>query len=114
MGFVRNCHPVQLAREGHWERIPTWDREFAALPEPEVLRLYGHVYVSEPGVFVPFTRLGQFVSTGDRCGELVFPENPERAAIPIHFERSGVVVCQRHPARVDRGDCVAHLAGPDE
>ena len=90
------------------------DREFAALPEPEVLRLYGHVYVSEPGVFVPFTRLGQFVSTGDRCGELVFPENPERAAIPIHFERSGVVVCQRHPARVDRGDCVAHLAGPNE
>lgn len=89
------------------------DRQFDEIPDPQVLRLFGHVYVPEPGVFVPFTRLGQSVSAGDPCGELIFPENPERPAIPIHFERAGVVVCQRHPARVDRGDCVAHLAGPD-
>lgn len=87
------------------------DRTFDPLPEPQVLRLFGHVYVPEPGVFVPATDLSQSVEKGDLCGHLIFPENPMRDAIALHFEKSGTVVCQRHPARVDRGDCVAHLAG---
>ena len=64
------------------------------------------------GVFVQATRLGDTVAEGDLCGELLFPENPARAPIPLHFEAAGDVVCQRHPARVERGDCVAHLARP--
>ena len=35
-----------------------------------------------------------------------------RAPIPLYFEAAGDVVCQRHPARVERGDCLAHLARP--
>jgi uncharacterized protein len=87
------------------------DRQFDPLPEPQVLRLFAHVYVPEPGVFIPATVLGQSVQQGDLCGHLMFPENPMRVPIALHFERAGDVVCQRHPARVDRGDCVAHLAG---
>ncbi|OSQ55736.1 hypothetical protein MCRY_20205 [Marivita cryptomonadis] len=89
------------------------DRHFDPLPEPQVLRLFGHVYVPEPGVFVPATELDDAVKAGDLCGQLIFPENPQRPAIDMLFERAGDVVCQRHPARVDRGDCVAHLAGPE-
>jgi len=81
-------------------------------PPPEVLRLFGHVYAPEPGVFVPATGLGQVVNAGDLCGEVVFPETPQRPPEEVRFDASGVVVCQRHPARVERGDCVAHLAAP--
>jgi predicted deacylase len=91
------------------------DRRFDPLPPPQVLHIFGpraYVYAPEPGVFVPATRLGEVVGEGDLCGELVFPENPGRAPIPIHFEAAGDLVCQRHPARVERGDCLAHLARP--
>lgn len=87
------------------------DATFDPLPEPQVLRLYGHVYAPDAGVFVPETALGQTVEPGERCGELIFPENPLRDPVPLHFEQAGDVVCQRHPARVERGDCVAHVAG---
>lgn len=88
---------------------------FEPLPEPEVLSVFGteaYVYASDPGVFVPAVRLGDTVRKGDLCGHLYFPETPERAAVEMVFEGSGDVVCQRHPARVERGDCLAHLARP--
>jgi predicted deacylase len=28
----------------------------------------------------------------------------------VSFQRAGMVICKRHPGRVERGDCVAHLA----
>lgn len=93
------------------------DTKFEDLPPPQALRVFGpsaYVYVPEPGVFVPETELGDEVARGDRCGELIFPENPSRAPIAVHFNAAGTVVCKRHPARVDRGDCVAQLAGPAE
>ena len=82
-------------------------------PEPEVLHIFGpkaYVYAPEAGVFVPSTELSQHVVPGDLCGEVLFPENPGRAPISVSFEGEGVVVCRRHPGRVERGDCVAHLA----
>lgn len=89
------------------------DTTLPALPAPQALRIFGpraYVYAPDAGVFVPHTRLGDTVAEGDVCGELVFPENPGREAIVLRFEGAGDVVCQRHPARVERGDCVAHLA----
>lgn len=82
-------------------------------PEPEELHIFGpkaYVYAPEPGVFVPATELSQKVEAGDLCGEVLFPENPGRTAVPVFFENGGDVVCRRHPGRVERGDCVAHLA----
>lgn len=91
------------------------DAKLPALAPPQALRIFGppaYVYAPDGGVFVPATRLGDAVSEGDICGELLFPENPARDPIVLRFEGAGDVVCQRHPARVERGDCLAHLARP--
>jgi predicted deacylase len=91
------------------------DRRFDPLPPPRSLRIFGsraYVYAPDAGVFVPAARLGDAVAEGDLCGELLFPENPARAPVPVHFEAAGDLVCQRHPARVEAGDCLAHLAQP--
>lgn len=84
-----------------------------AEPDPEVLHVFGpeaYVYAPEAGVFVPATELSQHVEPGEPCGEVLFPENPGRPPIPVPFDGEGVVVCRRHPGRVECGDCVAHLA----
>jgi hypothetical protein len=39
-----------------------------------------------------------------------FVDNPGRAPVPCSFRAAGLAVCQRHFGRVERGDCVAHLA----
>ncbi|MDG2405575.1 MAG: succinylglutamate desuccinylase/aspartoacylase family protein [Paracoccaceae bacterium] len=68
------------------------------------------VYAEESGVFEPATKLGDFVNSGDLCGHIVFPENPNRKELGVYFVSSGYVVCKRHLGRVEPGDCVAHLA----
>ncbi len=80
------------------------------LPTPKVMRVLGHVYAPEPGVFEPATELGDYVEAGDLCGHVLFPDNPGRAPVPVHFQAEGDVVCKRHPGQLERGDCVAHLA----
>lgn len=85
------------------------------LPSPQALRIFGapaHAYAYDAGVFVSAVELGQVVAAGDLCGEVLFPEAPLRATVPVYFDGSGVVICKRHPARVEPGDCVAQLAAP--
>lgn len=85
------------------------------LPKPRTLYIPGpeaYVYAPEPGVFEPATNLSDLVQSGDLCGHVLFPDNPGRAPLPVAFEGAGEVVCKRHPGRVERGDCVAHLATP--
>jgi predicted deacylase len=69
-----------------------------------------YVYAPEPGLFEPFCELGEMVKAGQPCGQVVFPDNPGRDPILCHFKRDGLLVCKRHPGRIERGDCVAHLA----
>lgn len=91
------------------------DARFDAPPEPQTLVIFGpraYVYADDPGVFLPAVRLGDEVREGDLCGHVYFPETPARAPVAMLFQGDGVVVCQRHPARVERGDCLAHLARP--
>jgi uncharacterized protein len=68
------------------------------------------VYAPEAGLFEPFTLLGDRVEAGQVCGQVHFVDDPGREAMPCSFRASGMVVCKRHPGRVERGDCVAHLA----
>lgn len=85
----------------------------ADFPKPEMIHVFGpqaYIYAPEPGVFEPATELGDHVRSGDLCGHVLFPDNPVRTPIPVLFEAEGDVVCKRHPGRVERGDCVAHLA----
>ncbi|MFW5681269.1 MAG: succinylglutamate desuccinylase/aspartoacylase family protein, partial [Pseudomonadota bacterium] len=68
------------------------------------------VYAPAPGLFEPAVRLGDWVRAGDLAGHVHFVDDPARAAVPCHFRADGMAVCKRHPGRVERGDCVFHLA----
>ena len=69
-----------------------------------------YVYAPEPGLLEHTANLGAEVQKGDLAGLVHFVDNPAREPVPCYFRRSGLVVCQRHFGRVERGDCVAHLA----
>ena len=47
---------------------------------------------------------------GQLCGLVHFVDNPGRAPEACHYDRDGMVICKRHYGRVERGDCVVHLA----
>jgi predicted deacylase len=69
-----------------------------------------YVYAREAGLLEPSVPLGAEVKRGDLAGLIHFIDNPAREPVPCHFRHAGMVVCQRHFGRVERGDCVAHLA----
>ncbi|MCB2028640.1 MAG: succinylglutamate desuccinylase/aspartoacylase family protein, partial [Rhodoferax sp.] len=68
-----------------------------------------YVYANEAGLLEPLVDLGAEVQAGDPAGRIHFIDNPGREPVTCHFRRAGMVVCQRHFGRVERGDCVAHL-----
>ncbi len=68
------------------------------------------VYAPEPGLFEPAVRLGDRVEAGQEAGRVHFVDNPARSPVPCHFQAGGMVICKRHYGRVERGDCVFHLA----
>jgi predicted deacylase len=84
-------------------------------PEPRPTRMFEvpdqacFVYAPDAGVFEPATAIGDTVRKGDLCGRVHYVDDPARPPTPCFFKRDGVVVCQRHPARCERGDCLAHL-----
>ena len=88
----------------------------APLPPPRGTRMVEvssrdhYVYATEGGLLEPLVDLGAEVRQGDLAGQIHFVDNPARAPVACHFRRAGMVVCQRHFGRVERGDCVAHLA----
>jgi predicted deacylase len=69
-----------------------------------------YVFSTSAGVFEPLVELGQNVAAGDPCGLIHYIEEPLREPVLYRFAASGLVVCKRQPARVERGDCLAHLA----
>ena len=69
-----------------------------------------YVQATEPGLLEPLVDLGTEVEKSQLAGQIHFVDNPARAPVPVYFRRAGMVVCQRHFGRVERGDCVAHLA----
>ncbi|MEO8857238.1 MAG: succinylglutamate desuccinylase/aspartoacylase family protein [Burkholderiaceae bacterium] len=69
-----------------------------------------YVYAPEAGLLEPAVDLGAEVQMGELAGWVHFVDNPARPPVPCHFRRAGLVICQRHFGRVERGDCVAHLA----
>ena len=71
-----------------------------------------YVYADEPGLFEPATQLGDLVGAGQLCGHIHFVDDIARQSAACHFRSAGIVICKRHLGRVERGDCVAHLAVP--
>jgi uncharacterized protein len=69
-----------------------------------------YVYTEEAGLFEPAVELGDWIKKDQVAGWTHFIDNPGRKPIPSHFHMDGQVVCRRHFGRVERGDCVFHLA----
>jgi len=76
----------------------------------QVDRAAHYVYAYDAGLFEPQVELGDTVKKGELAGRVVFPDAPWREPVPVRFPGDGVVVCKRVPARVERGDCLYHLA----
>lgn len=73
-----------------------------------------YVYAPDGGLFEPFHELGTWIEEGAPCGQVVFVDDPLREPVVCHFRAAGMLICKRSPGRVERGDCVAHLAVPFE
>ena len=76
----------------------------------EVKNRFYFVLAPDAGLFEPAVELGDWVTEGQLCGQVHFVDNPVRAPVPAHFRTAGMVICKRRFGRVERGDCVAHLA----
>jgi predicted deacylase len=88
-------------------------KDWADAAKPRRMAVPGqdwYVYAPQPGLFEPAVELGATIRAGDLCGHVHFVDDPARPAVPCHFKKDGLVICQRHYGRVERGDCVAHLA----
>ena len=68
------------------------------------------VYARDEGLFEPYVDLLAEVKKGEPAGAIHHPETPWEAPTICHFEHDGLVICERIPARVQRGDCLFHLA----
>jgi predicted deacylase len=64
----------------------------------------------EAGVMELAVDLGEQVEAGQLCALIHSPESPERHPLEVRFRRTGLVICKRPMARVERGDVLAHLA----
>ncbi len=69
-----------------------------------------YVYAEDEGVFEATVALEDVVEPG-QLAALIHPvETPWRAPYEARFAQAGTVVCARVPGRVERGDCLFHLA----
>ena len=69
-----------------------------------------YIFAPAAGLFEPFLRLGDEIEAGQVLGRIHFVDDPERDPAIARFSKAGLLVCKRHIARVERGDCLAHLA----
>jgi predicted deacylase len=68
------------------------------------------VLAPDAGLFEPFAELGDTVEAGQPCGQVHFVDDPGREPVVARFRAGGMVISKRRFGRVERGDCVAHLA----
>jgi uncharacterized protein len=69
-----------------------------------------YVYAPDPGLFEPLVELGDEVMAGTPAALIHSHDTPWRASAITAFGRAGTVICKRVPGRVERGDCLFHLA----
>ncbi len=69
-----------------------------------------YCYAPEAGLFEPLVELGAEIDAGTAAGAIHPHDTPWREPAIARFSRPGTVICQRVPGRVERGDCLYHLA----
>jgi len=68
------------------------------------------VYAYADGLFEPYVDLLTEVKAGQEAGAIHHPETPWVPPTICHFRHDGMAICKRIPGRVERGDCLFHLA----
>ena len=76
----------------------------------EVKNASYYVFASQRGLFEPHVDLGATVRKGQSAGVVHLMDEPGREPILTTFSAAGLVICKRVPGRVERGDCLFHLA----
>ena len=69
-----------------------------------------YVYARDEGVFEPLVALEDVVSAGQPAALIHPVDTPWQPPVEARFAQAGIVVCARVPGRVERGDCLFHLA----
>jgi predicted deacylase len=75
-----------------------------AVAETRIMQVRG------PGLFEPLVELGDEVDLGTPAALIHPHDTPWREPATAAFSRRGTVICKRVPGRVERGDCLFHLA----
>jgi uncharacterized protein len=81
--------------------------------ETRIMQVRGadyYVYAPDPGLFEPLVELGAEVKDGTLAALIHPHDTPWRQPAAASFARTGTVICKRVPGRVERGDCLYHLA----
>ena len=97
-----------LAKVGALSREPP-----PAAAETRIMQVRGqdyYVYAPDPGLFEPLVELGEEVTAGTPAAIIHPHDTPWREPAIAAFGRAGTVICKRVPGRVERGDCLFHLA----
>jgi predicted deacylase len=68
------------------------------------------LYAMEAGIYEPLAKSGEDVKTGQPAARIHIPETPGMPPIELAFEQDGMILAHRIPARVERGDCLFHIA----
>jgi predicted deacylase len=72
-----------------------------------------YVFAHKEGVFVRSFELGDSIRSGDVAGKIYDIHDPWRAPEQVVFRSDGLAICVRTLARVQAGDCLAHLAADE-
>lgn len=77
--------------------------------ETQVFEDESLLYADDRGVLELHAFAGDAVTAGQLAAQVHFPETPGKAPVSYRFERDGVILAHRVPARVLRGDCLFHI-----
>ncbi len=70
------------------------------------LRVIDMIHAYESGIFEAFLEPGDVMKAGSQVGAIHHPEEPWREPGIIQSKHSGIAMCRRFQARVERGDCL--------
>jgi predicted deacylase len=97
-GLLTRDDPLQPIRAAERTR-------FVQVPD----RTY-QVHATSDGLFEPAFKLGDEVKAGALAGLTYCQQRPVSEPVVSYFKADGFVICRRHPALVQAGDCIAHTA----
>lgn len=78
----------------------------------EISGARAYVRASETGVFEPFHKLGDAVTSGQVAGRIHFLSNPGLEPHDLIYQHDGVIYGLRQPGRVRPGNCCIVVASP--